>query len=313
MRHSAILTALLALALIVSATCEATAQGRGHHHGTWWWGSYSGGYPYVVTGPYPPAFVPANALFGPAANDQFIGGFVGFNGGAIGPLANLPAGVGGANRGAGNIPGAANGAAVNGVGVMGGQAAAGPLPADVQPRGKPRTTNAAAKVRAGKFIQFGDALFAKQKYNSALERYREAATTAPDLADCYFRECFALVASGQYESAMRSLERGLRIRPNWPDANFELATVYGPDSKLAQASHRESLASAIEQNPQSSDQLVLMGLLLYCGGARDRAQLFFARAVELGANAEHLLDRFIAPRPADDPFPPKPPGRAAKL
>jgi tetratricopeptide (TPR) repeat protein len=195
---------------------------------------------------------------------------------------------------------------MNGQAGGGNQAPAGPLPADMQVHGKPRTTNAAAKVRAGKFLQFGDASFAKQKYNSALERYREATTAAPDLADCYFRQCFALIGLGQYESAARTLERGLRIRPNWPESKFELTTIYGPDSQLAQAVHREALATAIEQNPQDADPLVLLGLLLHCSGERERAQLFFDQAVELGANAERLFDKFIAPRPVEAPAPAKP-------
>ena len=138
----------------------------------------------------------------------------------------------------------------------------------------------------------------KQKYNSALERYRDAATTAPDLAESYFRQAFALLGSSQYESAKKALDRGLRVRPNWPDANFELATLYGPKGHLAKTSHRESLATAIEQNPQSADLHLLMGVMLFCDGERERSQLFFDQAIELGANAEHLYDRFIAPRPA---------------
>ena len=43
--------------------------------------------------------------------------------------------------------------------------------------------------------------------------------------------------------------------------------------------------------------------MLYCDGQRERSQLFFDRAIELGANAEHLLDGFIAPRPGSRPRP----------
>ncbi len=168
-------------------------------------------------------------------------------------------------------------------------------------------------MRAGKFIQYGDAQFAKQRYNSAVARYREAATAAPDLADSYFRQAFALLGLGQYESARRALDRGLRIRPAWPDSKFELSTIYGPHGELAQATHRETLAQAIEDNPHAPDQLVLMGLLLYCGGQQDRSQLFFNRAVDLGANAEHLLDRFLAPRPAEPAPAPAAADGAAKL
>ena len=216
-------------------------------------------------------------VFGPQAGGFGGGPMVGAGpvvggGAAVGPgvLAPGPAAI------VGGGPGAA------------GDPAAGGAAGDGQAHGKPRTTNTESKARAGKFIQYGDALFVKQKYNSALERYREATTIAPDLAEPYFRQVFALMGLGQYESARKALERGLRIRPNWPDANFELATLYGPKGHLAKTSHRETLASAIEQNPQSADLLLLMGVMLYCDGDRDQSQLFFDRAIELGANADHL-------------------------
>jgi Tetratricopeptide repeat len=304
MRRDRFAAALFAVVLVAGSTSESQAQHRGGHHYGMWGGTYRIGYPYVVTGSFPPAFVPADNLFGPQAADRFIGGFVDPN---IGPVANVPRGAG---AGGGQ-------AAVGNPGVMGGQGmpgagggVAGPLPADVQIHGKPRATNAGAKMRAGKFLQFGDALFAKGKYNSALERYREAATAAPDLADSYFREAFALAASSQYESAMRALERGLRMRPNWPDSNFDLSKLYGAEGHLAQGSHREALAAAIEANTHSPDLLVLMGVLLYSDGQRGRSQLFFTRAIELGANAERLLDRFIAPRPGDEDKVDEPAGRA---
>ena len=61
------------------------------------------------------------------------------------------------------------------------------------------------------------------------------------------------------------------MRPNWPDTNFELATLYGPRGHLARSSHRESLATAIEQNPHSADLHLLMGVMLFCDGERDRS------------------------------------------
>jgi Tfp pilus assembly protein PilF len=276
----------------------------GHHpgHHNYWMGGYMmSGYPaYLGWSPYgsAPMVVTGMSVYGPQAGVGF-GGMGGFGGGPVvggGQVGGGPA-LAGPMVG-GQVGGAAQGAAANG-----GVAPVGP--ADFQQHGKPRATNTESKARAGKLIQHGDLLFAKQKYNSAMERYREAATTAPDLAEVYFRQTFALIASSQYDSAKKSLERGLRVRPNWPDANFELAALYGVKNHLARLSHREALASAIEQSPQSADLLLLMGVLLYSDGQRDRSQLFFDRAIELGANADHLFDHFIAPRPGPEPAPPE--------
>jgi Tfp pilus assembly protein PilF len=262
------------------------------------WGPYASGSPYVtgltVYGPQAGlGFGGAGGFGGPVGGGQIGNGQIGNGQVGGGQVGNGQVGGGGPAVGGPVLAGPIVGGQVG----AGGAAPAAAAPGDFQTRGKPRATNTESKARAGKLIQHGDLLFAKQKYNSALERYREAATTAPDLADVYFRQVFALVGSNQYDSAKKSLERGLRVRPNWPDANFELSTLYGPKNHLVRLAHRESLASAIEQSPQSADLLVLMGVLLYSDGERERSQLFFDRAFELGANADHLFDRFVAPRP----------------
>ena len=71
-----------------------------------------------------------------------------------------------------------------------------------------------------------------RKYNSAVERYREAATTAPDLADPYFRQAFALLGSSQYESASRRWSVACASGRTGPTTKFELATIYGPDGRI---------------------------------------------------------------------------------
>ena len=50
-------------------------------------------------------------------------------------------------------------------------------------RGAERGTNPQALTRAGKFISYGDARFAKQEYLDANQRYRAASQSAPQLAD----------------------------------------------------------------------------------------------------------------------------------
>lgn len=297
MRCGGVASVCLALSLLAGSV-SAHFGGGGHSgHQSYWTGGYVvSGFPHGYWGPYynsGPLYVSGLNVYGPA-----------FGAGAPFPAAGPIVGggpIGGGGVGAGVGGGAGAPAAAPGQGVVagGGQGAGGAAPGDFQPHGKPKPTNTERKARAGKFIQYGDAQFVKQKYNSALERYRDAASAAPDLAEVYFRQAFALVGSNQYESAKKALDRGLRTRPNWPDTNFDLSTLYGPKGHLAKTSHREALASAIEQNPQSADLLVLMGVMLYCDGERERSRLFFDRAIDLGANENHLFDRFIAPRPGD--------------
>jgi tetratricopeptide (TPR) repeat protein len=83
-----------------------------------------------------------------------------------------------------------------------------------------RGTNPEALALAWKFIGFGDAHFNNQKYSEALQRYRKAVRGAPQLADGYFRQGYALAAIGRYDLATRAIKRGLRLDPGWPRSNF---------------------------------------------------------------------------------------------
>ncbi len=180
--------------------------------------------------------------------------------------------------------------------------------ADKPPAKAPRASNAPAKAKAGRFIGFGDGNFSKQNYLAAVERYRTAAEAAPDLPEPFFRQAYALVAMGQYESATKAFRRGLKIRSDWTDSPFRLDQIYGGD-QLAKTSHLENLARALEANPFDSDLLVALGLQLYFDGQRNRAGVFLARAAQLGANDDKLLNDFLAkPAPAGAGAQPDKPG-----
>jgi len=168
--------------------------------------------------------------------------------------------------------------------------------ADPPVRQPPKATNVDQKALAGKFMGFGDVYFGKQKYLSAVERYKTAAQQAPDLAEPYFRQACALVALGQYEGATKAFRRGLHVRSDWADAPFRLDQVYVAD-KIAKTTHQENLAKAVEANPLDANLLVALGMHLFLDGQRDRADVFFGRAAQLGGNEDKLLDAFL-PKPA---------------
>ena len=174
------------------------------------------------------------------------------------------------------------------------QAVAPPAPSTPAPP-KTRTTNAASKARAGKFLGYGDVNFGKQSYLSAAERYKTAAQAAPDVAEPYFRQGFAYVAMGKYESAARAFRRGLRVRADWSTSPFRLDQLYGAD-QIAKTSHVESLAKAVEANPLDAELLMVLGLEIFFDGQQPRSEVFFTRAAQLGGNEDHLLDDFL-PRP----------------
>lgn len=170
-----------------------------------------------------------------------------------------------------------------------------------EPRAKPkaRTSTADQKTRAGKLIALGDAYFGKQQYFAAVDRYRSAAQFAPDLAEPFFRQGYALVALGQYEKSVKAFRRGLKIRSDWNGSPFRLDQLYG-DGQIAKTSHLENLAKAIEANPLDSNLLLALGMQLFFDGQRDRAIVFLTRVAQLGGNKDQSLNDFLVkPGPAD--------------
>ncbi len=171
---------------------------------------------------------------------------------------------------------------------------------------RPRVSNAEARARAKTFLDHGDEHFHKQKFNEAYARYRDAAKEAPDLAEPYLREAFALAAIGQYDNAAKALKRGLALKPDWPQTGFQLKSLYG-QNKIAKIAHRESLAKAVTEHPQSADLMFLLAVVLYCDEDPQRSQAFFLRAKALEPGDPSYMKGFfdvLARGPAVQPAPP---------
>ncbi len=162
-------------------------------------------------------------------------------------------------------------------------------------RPQPKITSADKKAKAGRSIGVGDTNFSKQKYTSALDRYRSAGATAPDLPEAFMRQGFALVALGQYANATKAFRRALAIRGDWSGSPMRIDQLYD-EARLVKNGHLENLAKAIEANPWDANLLVALGVELYFDGQKDRAGVFFARAAQLGGNTDHTLDGFL-PQP----------------
>lgn len=151
-----------------------------------------------------------------------------------------------------------------------------------------RGTNARSVALGRRFIEFGDAQFAQQKYASAYLRYKDAVKAAPQLAEAYFRQGFALVASDRYEWAARAFKRALELEPAWPASGFRIDRLYG-NNPMAKQAHLDALAQAALDNPDDVDLLFLLGIMLHSDGQSERAEPFFQRARELaGLEVAHL-------------------------
>ncbi len=156
---------------------------------------------------------------------------------------------------------------------------------------KRRTFSPAAKAKADEYIADGDAQFAKQKYTSAVQRYQAAARVAPDLADPYFRQGFALIARGDYRGAVNAFRMGLKLRSEWNNCDFRLDTIYAGGA-LDKANQR--LAQRMSKDPLDPDLLLAMGMQLFFDGQRNRSAIYLSQAAQLNAIDPRLLDNFLS-------------------
>ncbi len=166
--------------------------------------------------------------------------------------------------------------------------------ADPDAKAPVRRANQRAVDRAVKVMEIGDDHFSHQKYASANMRYREAARTAPDMAEAFFRQGFANLAQGMYESAARVFRRGLELDPDWPNAEFRVDDLYG-DNRLAKAAHLDALAAAATERPDDAELMFLVGVFLHFDGQPKRAAAFFERAVKLAPDDIEHVKSFLKP------------------
>lgn len=160
----------------------------------------------------------------------------------------------------------------------------------------PRGSSGSSVAVAKKFLEYGDARFRAKQYAFAYGRYKRAAETAPGLADGFFREGFARIATGQYDLAAKAFQRGLEIDPKWVHSGFSLDRLYG-ENQPEKTAHLERLAAAANREPQRGELLFLVGLFLYFDGQPERAAPFFERAIQRGAIDSASVREFLPSKP----------------
>lgn len=151
------------------------------------------------------------------------------------------------------------------------------------PAFSPSVSPPPARQRARDMIAIGDRYFREQKYYDASRKYREAAETAPDLAEAHFRSGHALTAMNRYDQAVASFRKALALRSDANRDGFKLGDLYG-EAHTAKTSHTEALAAAAIEDPNRADHLLLLGMLLHYDGHADLAEKCFKRSAELDRN-----------------------------
>lgn len=166
-----------------------------------------------------------------------------------------------------------------------------------------RKSNAESIARGQRYVEFGNALFLAERFHEALQRYKSALEAAPDQADTYLRQGFALIAVNQYRLAAKAFKIALQLDPILVRNEFRLDDLYGVN-QLAKEAHLEALAREALDRPADGDLLFLVGVTLQTDGEAARAQRFFLKAVELGGeDAARLLAPLTGIAPPEDKAP----------
>lgn len=151
----------------------------------------------------------------------------------------------------------------------------------------PKDSLPLARSRARETMKIGDRYFGEQKYYEAVQKYRDASRTAPDLAEAHFRLAHAETALGRYAEAANAYRQALAANPDVARDGFRLNDLYGED-QIAKGSHLEAAAAAALQAPDDTSYLLVVGMFLRYDGEDARAVKFLRKAWEMGDIAPHL-------------------------
>lgn len=148
-------------------------------------------------------------------------------------------------------------------------------------------------AKARRLLDEGDVLFRRQQFHAALQKYKQAASAAPELAEVHWRQGHALVAIGEYERAATMLKRALALSEDAKRGGFRLEMLYGP-AVATKEMHLERLAEWTLAHQRSPDGYFLIGLMLWYDGQSERAEKFLRRSGDLSLVMRDLVAGLVA-------------------
>jgi len=154
----------------------------------------------------------------------------------------------------------------------------------------PRASSFDEQAKARELVAKGDASFARRRYVAAIARYKEAVRAAPDVADARIRQALALIAQRKYPAAVKIFFEALDVQEDWSESDQDLVR-HGASDRLAKTT--KVLTRLVEVDPMNADLALALGIQLFFSGQRERAELYFTRAVQLGADQDNRLAGFL--------------------
>jgi hypothetical protein len=162
-----------------------------------------------------------------------------------------------------------------------------------------RHSNIESRRKAERLLAEGDELFRAQSFHAALQKYKLAARTAPELAEAHWRQGHALVATRNFDLAARSFERAVALTDDLGRGGFQLNDLYGAAART-KANHLDALAEWALSRDAAPQPYFLVGLFLHYDGQPGRAEKYFRKASDLAGISGAHLAVFLA-KPAETP------------
>lgn len=140
-------------------------------------------------------------------------------------------------------------------------------------------------------VEKGKQALAQAAPGRAAEHFRRATQLEPERAEAHLLLGQAEMSRGRYRDAVLALREGLRLKPDWPAADFRPIQLYGAhaaDFRL----DLEQLERAVQRNPDDPGLRFLLGYQWWFSGRRAEARIEFRRAAEQAVDAD-VIRRFL--------------------
>ncbi len=175
-----------------------------------------------------------------------------------------------------------------------------PLNAPIEPTPIVEESTPQQRERALRMRVLGDEAFAITDYRKAGERYREAASIAPDQADPRYRLAISLAARGRFEEAVEQLKTATTLDMEWPSSGVTLDELYGlnaPNNDLAKRDEKNRIKTRIAEwtnrDVRDPNRLFLLAVVMMLDGDV-RAKGLLETAIRLNGVERHLI-AFLTP------------------
>jgi tetratricopeptide (TPR) repeat protein len=121
--------------------------------------------------------------------------------------------------------------------------------------------------------------FAREDFSGSIAAFTEAIEANPDDGLLRLARAQAHIAAGDYDAAGADIDEGMRMIPDWPAVQINMADLYSdPDSF---AGHLKRLKGWVKKHPKDATARFVLGYVHYFLQEYDRAKSEFVHVLSL--------------------------------